>query len=245
MENDLELNINEKQNEKSSDIFKLEHSNQKLKNNIHFIKWRNDMLKKYGNDAKLFKCIDCNNYFYVSNDKCKTIPLYLSECPSCHLSICYFCSCPTYNKYDHGRCCIKRRIYCMLFQDGFTFISLKEDDWEEDYKSIFKLFLFPLLNFIGLVAMFSTSFYYKLQISHKLFIKHKRHGTKIPGIYEGHLDLLMFVIIINSAFAIALSFSYIILDIYIKIILLLISSIFKNYPIKYYLGIINEGLEGV
>ena len=131
----------------------------------------------------------------------------------------------------------------MLFQDGLTFINKKGKNWEYNYKFYLKLFPFPLISFIGLVAMLSISFYYKLQISHKLLIKHKGH--KIYGlIYEGHLHHLMTVIVINSAFAIVLSISYIIHDLYIKIILLLISPIFKNYPIKYYLGIIREGIRG-
>ena len=39
-----------------------------------------EMLKKYGNDAKLFNCIYDNLYFYVPYNDCKSMPYYLRKC---------------------------------------------------------------------------------------------------------------------------------------------------------------------
>ena len=59
MENDIMDN-----NIKYTDIFKSDYKYQKLNNNIKFKKWKKEMLKKYGIEAKLFYCKKDNIYFY-------------------------------------------------------------------------------------------------------------------------------------------------------------------------------------
>ena len=68
--------------------FKLDYVGQSL-NNSKFINWKADMYKKFGKDAKLFKCKNENILFYVSKKECES-QLYPCKCPSYHESICYF-----------------------------------------------------------------------------------------------------------------------------------------------------------
>ena len=64
--------------ENESDLvngFKMDYRNQILNNNVEFINWKNSMLKKYGNDAKMFKCSKDNLLFFTSKNNCKKIPM--------------------------------------------------------------------------------------------------------------------------------------------------------------------------
>ena len=241
MENEREENINEKMILNSENAFKKEYNGQSLKKNSKFIDWKNRMLSMYGNDAKLFYCKDDNINFYGTNDDCKSFPYYKSKCPICKKSICYYCSRFTHDICDRGTCCIKRRVYCIFVQDGFSVINPKNPkDGEIGWR--IKIFLTPILSFMYFVAYFSIVFYYKLSIANV----EKNDGYY--GIYEGAIKkshCLFFCIIgFNVAFAFALSISFLILDTYLKILILLISFPFKMYPIKYYFGIMFEGLRG-
>ena len=86
MENEKENYLIDINGEKIENIFKLDYKEQSLKDNSKFNSWRNTMLQKYGNDAKLFKCSYDKIYFYSSNKKLSSCS---SVCPSCKLSICY------------------------------------------------------------------------------------------------------------------------------------------------------------
>ena len=80
------------------------------------------------------------------------------------------------------------------------------------------------------------------------YLKNVEKNDGYYGIYEGAIKkshCLFFCIVgFNVAFAFALSISFLILDTYLKILILLISFPFKMYPIKYYFGIMFEGLRG-
>ena len=52
-------------------------------------------------------------------------------------------------------------------------------------------------------------------------------------------------IAINVGFAFTLAIPFFIIDIYFKILLLIISLPFKNYPLKYYFGILYQGFRQV
>ena len=109
--------------------FKLDYVGQSL-NNSKFIKWKAEMYKKYGKDAKLFKCKNKNILFYVSKKECKS-QLYACKCPSCHESICYFCL-KSMNKDYYGKCCIKGRTCHLILKSGFIFIETKNEFNEND-----------------------------------------------------------------------------------------------------------------
>ena len=73
MENENDSELDDKNISNSECAFQLDYSNQSLKENKKFQKWKIQMLKKYGNDAKLFKCKNDNCYFYGSNKEAKLI----------------------------------------------------------------------------------------------------------------------------------------------------------------------------
>ena len=243
MENENIERLNENNKLNSQNIFKLDYKGQSLKGNIKFEEWKKEMLNIYGNDAKLFKCKRDYIYFYCSNQDCKTLPFYESVCPICHYRICYFCSkCSKYD-YTHGECCIIRRIYCMIFQDGFTYINGSADE-EYNFKENI-IFLCPIIGFMYFAALFSIAFFYKLKV------KDKNVNEEYYGIYEDEIkdsenNFCKFETIVglNIGLTFVLSFTFLILDIYFKILFILISLIFKGYPFKFYFGILYEGLRG-
>ena len=111
-------------NDDNPNTFSLQYPDQKLKNNPSYEKWRQLMLKKYGNDAKEFKCIKDNILFYTSKNDYEEYPYYKSICPKCEEDICYFCS-KVIIDLDIYNCCFKRAMKCLLYKDGFIYISNK------------------------------------------------------------------------------------------------------------------------
>ena len=156
-ENEKRINIMDKNDSNLRNIFKLDYEGQTLKS-AEFIKWKQDMIKIYGTNFKLFKCKEENILFYVSKDECWKNPKYKKECPSCKKSICYFCSRITKNKYDIGKCCIKRRIIYLITESGFMFFK----EYDDDYKVMRFFLLIPFINFLYLINFYSSFLFYRL-----------------------------------------------------------------------------------
>ena len=232
MENDIENHLTTNINEiKTDNLFRLDYKGQSLKDNLKFNSWKNRMLQKYGNDAKLFKCSYDSIYFYCSNESFRKLPLCSSICPSCNHSICYYCSRIAYNRNSFGDCCLKRRIYYKFIYDGFLFINIED---KENLKEAFLFFLCPIFSFFLLVGSTCSDFFYLLR-------KHKSNDNQ--DLYYKDEDIFRISILINGLMAIILSISYIIYSFYFKLFLLVISIFTKFYPIKYYLGILKGGLD--
>ena len=105
-------NFNENNLLEKENIFIPDYFNQNIQNNNKFKTWENLMLKKYGNNARLFKCTKDKIYFYVSNKDCMEYPYYSSKCPICNNVICYYCfRNSTYMRMEFCKCCIRRRLY--------------------------------------------------------------------------------------------------------------------------------------
>ena len=66
MENDIENHLSNINEMKTDNMLMLDYDGQSLKDNLKFNSWKNIMLQKYGNDAKLFKCSYDAIYFYCS-----------------------------------------------------------------------------------------------------------------------------------------------------------------------------------
>ena len=232
VENKKCLNIdNNEQNLKS--CYKLDYEGQPL-NNAEFIKWKKDMLEKYGKDAKLFKCKEENILFYITNEECKSNPAYKYNCPSCKKSICYFCSRSTKIEDDNGKCCIKRRIIYLISNSGFMFI--KENN--EDYNCMRFFLLIPFVNLLYLINFFSSFLFYRLY--------DKSCEEEYPSMYEDHFKnknnyILILIIIINALCAFMLSICFMLIFSYFVIFIFLISILFKEYPSKYIIGILYDG----
>ena len=235
MENENDSELYNKNISNPECAFKLDYSNQSLKDNIEFQNWKIQMIKRYGNDAKLFKCKHDNCYFYETNKECKTRPYYLAYCPICNQQVCYYCLSNGSDPYNRGKCCVKRRIYCMLFQDGYSYIKPQPTDDVKSYHSFLKMFFIPIISFMYFVAYFITTYFYKLSM---------KNGYPYESIFNDS-KLFFTEIYINVGFAFTLSIPYLIIDIYFKILLLIISLPFKNYPLKYYFGILYQGLREI
>ena len=228
MENDL--NFNEISISIVENKFELEYFGQNLNKNESFIQWQNEMKKIYGNDAKLFKCKRDKIFYYARFSDCKVLPLYKIKCPICNLSNCYFCSKHIDDYADHGKCCLSRRIYCLFFQDAFQFIERDYDTFFVDY---LKIFLSPLYSLIFFVVSVSACLFYKLKVSNL----EPNDGYLInyeEQIKDKNSFLFILMVVIIVMFAIFLSISFFICDIYLKSFLCIISIFLKNYPIKYY-----------
>ena len=155
------------ENTEINDIFQIDYKNQNLHNNIQFQKWKQSILKKYGNDVKFFKCTKDRILFFSSNIECKKYPFYKSNCPLCHLSICYFCSKLRDNKYrEYGECCLFIRIIYMFLKDGFKYINPVGDDRNYIHPNegnwTLKLHFIPILNIFIIIGEINYSFYFKL-----------------------------------------------------------------------------------
>ena len=232
----MENEENNTENNESKNLFKIEFNGQNLKNNKLFKKWQNEMKKIYGNDAVLFKCQEDEIYFYASKVECKKIPMYKQICPICNFTICYYCSRHIKDNCDNGKCCISRRFYCAINQDGFVFFNNKAD-YDTFFRVNFYIFLLPILSFIYFIGVVSACFYYRLRI-------YDKKKNEFIYTYESRIKYNTFifgiVLIFNVLFAIMLSIPYIVFDFYIKILIFIISLFTKFYPVIYYLSLINE-----
>ena len=123
------------------------------------------MIKKYGENPKQFKCLEDNILFYTSYENCRSFPSYKSECPVCKKQICYFCSNnKTDETIDYVICCLKRKIYKLLFYDGLKYIK-KRNVNDADVKNIFKDYMFifyfiPIVNTLILYAKIYEFLYF-------------------------------------------------------------------------------------
>ena len=128
----------------------------------------------------------------------------------------------------------------MLFQDGYSLIKPERYDDPDDYYSFLKIFFIPIVSFMSFVAYFSATFFYKLYL--------KNEGSTCESIFyknDNHGRFFLTEIVVNVGIAFVLSIPFLIIDIYFKILLLIISLPFKNYPLKYYFGILYQGLREI
>ena len=145
--------------------FQLEYADQKLnEDNIVFRRWHDKMIEKFGRNAKLFKCIKDNIYFYASNEDCKNYPFYQSRCPCCNNPICYFCHRYVKDSYGNGLCCLSRKFFCFFLQDGLRLINQidPDNDYPQDYYKFLTFFLIPGLNLLFFMSTMHVQLFYKL-----------------------------------------------------------------------------------
>ena len=223
--------------ERFDNIFKLDYPGQKINRNVEFEKWKNVNSKKYGKNYRIFKCLLDNLLFITTNQECKSFPFYLSVCPKCKNPICYFCS--RFKKYSffNGDCCLRRRIYCMFFQDGLRLIKPYNEVYITTFEKSFRIFIIPVYNLFYFLKELHGFLFYKLSLKNA-----KPHSNGSLEIYENHIGGQGYFVLhlfagINILFGITISIPFILLDIYSTIFILIISVPFKLYPLKYILGI--------
>ena len=93
------------------------------------------------------------------------------------------------------------------------------------------------------MAEIHIAFFYKLKL-----IKDKVSPECFSNSYEefmgyNHYYMSIILVVINIAFAVMLAIPFVLLHIYLIFLLLVISLPFKNYPLKYLIGItLSSGL---
>ena len=229
------INLNE--SFEQDNIFNLDYAEQNPINNIKYKIWKESMIKIYGNDAKLFRCIQDQILFYISYDDCVDEPSFKCKCPVCGNIICLFCS-----GIDalNVICCYKRLIYNMWFHDGLSFIKKVDKNKEiqlisNDYSALFifipglNLFLFNFLYFNKTLFSLVTK-----------AVNYDDKGERETYLYRYQKKCYNYVIFYLCFFMIVLnSIYFFIFDFYFIFFILLFSIPFKFYPLKYYLGIIS------
>ena len=226
--------------ENKDNIFTSEYKGQSIKNNINYKNWENSMLEKYGKDAKLFHCQEDDILYYVSNKECMEYPYYCTRCPKCNYFICYYCETMTnHDKAEFGKCCLKRRLYYSFHQDSQEYINPIGPFAE--YAGTFHSFIFliPFVNLVYIIACISTLLFYKLNLKYKDDNHEYEYRLKDKCFFTFEIFFVL-----NCLFAIVLSISYILINIYFLLFLWLISFPFKLIPIKYVAGILSRGLAG-
>jgi len=201
-----------------------------------FIDWEKTNLKKYGNNAKLFKCLHkINNvYFYESYDTYIDF-YYRGICPICRCNICYFCS-RAENKtrvrnsgQDKVVCCAMRQLYLLLFGRRESRMYIRKQHWIDSW-----MLLIPGINLFFLIKTFYSILFMDLlkynkeynvfcvdEDDYKYFFRKK----KMANLFVEFLPLLSFIII---------CIPFLILDTYFVIIILLLSIPSKGYSIESY-----------
>ena len=106
-----------------NEYFKIEYDSQSLNDNPSYLKWKESNIELKGKDVRFLKCKDDNIIFACTKKSLREYPVYQGICPVCKKGIFNYCSINHHDSYGNGTCCVKRRISCMFFQDGFRFIN--------------------------------------------------------------------------------------------------------------------------
>ena len=216
-------------------IFNLDYPEQNITNNKKYKLWKESILKIYGDDAKLFRCINDKIIFYSSNDNNIEDSIYLCKCPICKKIICYFCS-----RIDilNNMCCYKRSIYDLYFKNGFSFIKKvkKYEDMHyisEDYTILFTLI--PGFNFFLIIFLYINATLLNLITKDIIFDDKGKREVYLDRYYRNGYGYFFAIPCFLMVFLFSVVFFA--LNFYIILFIILISIPFKLYPLKYYLAI--------
>ena len=152
MENDFKSNLikNELENEK---IFNLDYENQKLENNKEYEKWKKSMIKYYGNDANLFRCLEDKILFFNENNRNSDCFI---KCPICNKYICCYCPYSTSSRYfgdDQIKCCLKSALVSLFINKVPKYV---EEEFRINFENI--LIVVPGCNFVIIYFLICTFF---------------------------------------------------------------------------------------
>ena len=217
----------------SLDVFKLDYEGQNYINNIEFKKFEISMKNKYGNKARLFKCKEDKILFYDNNSN---FPFYESKCPKCKKSICYFCS--SINNFNQENCCLSKKIYYMFKVDGFLFLDKYPKQLSENINFNESLIycVVPFVNLLYFIGCLHAIFFYKLKCKNQdPNYYYLDYGLRLSN--EGKVCFFRIIVLLDAFCSLFLSIPLLILNIYITIIIIIISIPFKFYPMKYLFGI--------
>ena len=144
-----------------------------------------------------------------------------------------------HDQAEFGKCCLKIRLYYSFHEDSQEYINPIGPYAEYAGKFNPTFFLIPFVNFIYIIACISALLFYKLILKYKDDNHEYEYRLK-----DKYVCTFIIFFVLNSLFAIVLSISYILINIYFLLFLWLISFPFKLIPIKYVAGILSRGLAG-
>ena len=211
------------------EYFIIEYDKQNLNKNPKYVKWKVSMKQKHGKNIKFLQCKKDNIIFACSNESLKE-DLYRSNCPVCDKEICYFCS---HTAGISIPCCVQNSVVKTFLVNGFMFtLPMEEDSLEYiDYKKKFKLLITPFINLFMFIHQIQLSLFYDIApIGTKEYNNYGNYLGKHDYIFE-------LVFGINLVFDILLFIPYFLFSIYFVFLLLVFSVPFKNYPLKYFIGV--------
>ena len=164
---------------------------------------------------------------------------FFCKCPLCKNHICFFCHRSSTDSFGPGTCCLRRRIYCTFFQIGFDLINPidREHYYGHDFHKALIFYFIPGINLLFFIAEIHVSLFYKLGLKNYKPKKYNKYIRNYELRYNKNYKTLQILVGIDIAFSIAITFSYILLNLYFIIILTIISLPFKLYPMKYYISI--------
>ena len=236
-----EIIIIENNDFESKNVFKFDYISQKLDNSIEYQNWKQAMQKKYGRNAKQFKCLIDNILFYTSYTECRSYPSYKAECPICKKYICFFCSnsIVNENEKDNVICCLRRRIFKLFFYDGLRYIKkININDIDKQHilnNNTYIIFFIPFLNLGFFIIRIFDFLYFSLASK----ASKRNNVDKLESNIE-HLEKKsyhIYFIVISNLISLFFCISYFIYSIYFMFFILIISVPFKFLPFKYYSGI--------
>ena len=219
----------------SLDVFILDYGDQYFRNNIEFQKFEISMKKKYGNNAKLFKCKKDKILFY---DNSPNFPFYESKCPKCKKSICYFCS--SINSISQEKCCLTKRIYYMFKVDGFLFFDKYPNQYHKKNINFNDSLIFcvvPFVNLLYFIGCLHAILFYRLKCKNQdPNYDYLDYDLRLSN-SDRNIFFQRSIFLLDAFCSLLLSIPLIILNIYFTIIIIIISIPFKFYPMKYLFGI--------
>ncbi len=214
-----------------NNIFRLDYSEQNINSNLDFIKWKKSMLEIYGNEAKLFHCLEDKIYYYVSKKDFH----YKKACPICKKSICYLCKS---NGYHEGCCCIRYKLYSMIYEDSKIYIEQPERHFYSycGKKLTFDMLmmLIPIVSIIWIIGLVHSSLFYSLD---KFKGKKSVRNQYFQSIEDKHENILFLLVGVNAVFAIFIIIPFWFYALLISLILDLFSFLTNYYPIKILAGV--------
>ena len=153
--------------------------------------------------------------------------------------MCYFCSRYIKDSHGNGSCFLRRRLYCLFFQDAVRLINPVDDvdDYIPRFEDCFKIFIVPGFNLLYFIKTIHVAFFYKLTIN-KAELKENGYLQNYElYIQRNSYFILQLFVGINMAFAIVLCIPFLLLNIYFIFFIIIISVPFKFYPLKYVLAL--------
>ena len=224
MENEINIkDINLYENIENEKIFKIDYDEQNLNNNIEYQKWKKSMIKYYGKNAKLFRCLNDKILFFNTYNKNINFSSCFIKCPICKDYICHFCSYSSNNEFN--KCCLKREIVTLLI---FRIPEYAKNEFKWTCENF--IFLIPGFNFFSLYCVIYE--YLVFEVIARLNKQNKNGELKLLS-KENKIYLSLVVLT-----GILIGISFLIFNTFFIIFMILISIPFKMYPIKYMISII-------